>query len=347
MNSLPVVLVIGCGSIGERHIRTFQQTDRCRVVACDVREEVRAAMRSRYRVATVANWQEALAAGGINAAIIATPADSHVHLARESLDRGLDCLIEKPLAIDLEGVRELAMARDRSGRIAAVAYVQRFRPAFTAASDFIRGGSFGRILQATAISGQDFAALRPGYQHVYYRDRATGGGAIQDALTHLVNAIEWILGPTESVFCAADHLALPGVEVEDTVAVIARNGHAIVSYALNQFQAPNETILQFNAGKGSIRIEFAANRWGTLPKGATAWDWHEHPLLARDSLFAAQAHSFLDLCEKKPSMLATLEEGIRAVAFNLAAFESIEKRAQIRVCDARPSRVGINPLVSA
>ena len=62
----------------------------------------------------------------------------------------------------------------------------------------------------------------------HYRDRRTGGGAIQDALTHSVNWVESILGPADSVLCDCAHLVLPNVEVEDTVHVSARHGAALV-----------------------------------------------------------------------------------------------------------------------
>ena len=39
------ILIIGCGSIGERHLRCFQKTQRCTVSACDTSESLRAAMK--------------------------------------------------------------------------------------------------------------------------------------------------------------------------------------------------------------------------------------------------------------------------------------------------------------
>ena len=94
------------------------------------------------------------------------------------------------------------------------------------------------------------------------RDHATGGGAVQDALTHLVNAMEWIIGPCTRVFCDASHQALEGVSVEDTVNVSARHGGVLVSYAMNQFQAPNETRLPVHCERGSVKIESHAQTLG-------------------------------------------------------------------------------------
>ncbi len=48
------------------------------------------------------------------------------------------------------------------------------------------------------------------------------GGGNQNALTHLINAGEWLIGPVDRILADAAHQLLPGVDVEDTVHVIAR-----------------------------------------------------------------------------------------------------------------------------
>lgn len=320
--SRPLILVIGCGSIGERHVRTFLATGRANVIACDNREPIRQQMTATYGVESVADWVPQLANPAITGIVIATPAPSHVAIATRCLDAGRHVLIEKPLSLDLAGTAELIAARDRARRFAAIAYVLHFVPALQAVREFLHAGSFGPLRHVTVNTGQHFPLFRPAYREIYYRDRAQGGGAIQDALTHMANAVEWIAGPTTRVFCDAAHQVLEGVTVEDTVNATARNGGALVSYALNQFQALNETRLDFHAETGSVRAEFNAQRWGTLARGATEWTWHAAPVKERDQIYAAQAAAFLDGCEGKPTPLCTLEEGIQTLRFNLAALRS-------------------------
>lgn len=330
---LPTLLIIGCGSIGERHVRTFLATGRCQAIACDNRPAILAAMAERYRVPTAADWRTAMSDSNVFAAVVATPAPSHVAIATEILKAQRHCLIEKPLALALDGLTGLSAAHAASGRAAAIAYVHHFRAEVAAARAFVQAGSLGRVLQASVVSGQDFPFFRPAYREIYYRDRTQGGGAIQDALTHLANLIEWFVGPTAALSCEAGHQALAGVEVEDTVAVTGRTRDgAIVTWSLNQFQAPNETTLQFNAERGSVIVEYHRQRWGYFARGDKDWTWETFPPAERDGPFIAQANAFLDLCAGKPSACATLDEGIQAVRFNLAAFESLRtgRRVEIR-----------------
>lgn len=322
------VLIIGCGSIGERHLRCFQKTGRADVTACDANPALLQRLADTYKAPVKADWKAALDAGG-DAVVICTPAHLHVAMATQALAAGRHILVEKPLSQSLDGVAGLLAAHGRSGRQAAVAYVLHVYPVLAQAREFLRRGAYGPILQATVVSGQNFPFFRPAYAQTYYRDRRTGGGAIQDALTHSVNWVESVLGPADSVLCDCAHLALPDVEVEDTVHVSSRHGAALATFALNQFQAPNETTLQFNAARGSVKIEFHQSRWGKWAEGDTDWTWHPVPAGDRDSFFVAQANAFLDQLEGQPSRLCTLEAAAQTLRFNLAALASASSGTRV------------------
>ncbi|MFM1749346.1 MAG: hypothetical protein RLZZ188_3012, partial [Verrucomicrobiota bacterium] len=144
-------------------------------------------MAAVYGVPAVTDVGAAVASGEFDVTVICTPAHAHVPLATAALTAGCHVLIEKPLSTSLTGIDGLIAARDRSGRQAAVAYVYHVFPFLTAARAFLERGELGPVLQVVAASGQCFPQFRPAYREIYYRDRATGGGAIQDALTHVVN----------------------------------------------------------------------------------------------------------------------------------------------------------------
>jgi predicted dehydrogenase len=323
------VLIVGCGSIGERHLRCFLATGRASVTACDAAPTTLARMKESYGVGTTSDWREAVRSGRHTLAVICTPAPLHVEMATRSLEAGLHVLIEKPLAQSLDGIEALVAARHRSGRQVAVAYVFHAFPFLREPREFLAPNPFGPILHAVVTSGQAFHRLRPAYASTYYKDRKTGGGAIQDALTHSANWIESVLGPTETVMCDCAHLALPNVDVEDTVSVSARHARAHCHYSLNQFQAPNETSIQLNAAAGSVRIELHRQRWGTFTPESADWNWRATGAIERDTHFITQANAFLDQVEGKSAPLCSLEAGIQTLRFNLAALASAERGSRV------------------
>lgn len=318
----PTLLIVGAGSIGERHLRCFQSTGRADVALCETDGNLRTTIADRYRVGAFADFHAALDTGNFDGIVICTPAHIHIPMATAALRAGAAVLVEKPLGTNIEGTDALLRLRDERNVPVAVAYVLRFTPATQQARALLRTGELGRPLHAVTVSGQHFPTFRPAYRDIYYARHETGGGAIQDALTHSAHTMEWLLGPAEAVFCDAAHQALEGVEVEDTVNVLARNAGVLVTYALNQFQAPNEKTLWLHCEMGSIKIEFHRNRWGVLRHGEAAWKWHEAPVEDRDTLFRAQADAFLDALEGKNTHLCSLEEGIQTLKFNLAALDS-------------------------
>ena len=316
------VLIIGCGSIGERHLRCFQRTGRAEPVACEIAPAVLQRIREQYRVGGYASLDEALAASRFDAAVVCTSADSHIAVTKRLLQHGAHVLIEKPLSTSLNEVDSLKQTIAATGKFCRVAYTYHFMPGLREMRALLRSGRFGTPLQVIVQAGQHFASFRPAYRQIYYTRHETGGGAIQDLLTHFVNAIEWVVGPTTHVFVEAAHQFLDGVTVEDTVCLTARMGNVLVSYSVNQFQPPNETTYQIHCENGSLKYEFHEQRWAEWPRGAEAWQYHPAPVKERDDLFVAQANAFLDGIVGQPTDLATVDEAVQTLKVNLANLTS-------------------------
>lgn len=324
------VLVIGAGSIGERHVRCFLATGRAEVAICELSAGVRDAVVSRYGISEAyAAFDDALARN-FNAAVVATPALLHIAQAQRLVDHEIPVLIEKPLSLSVNGLPELESAISSRQLAAGVAYPFRAHPSLAAMRAAIVDGRFGRPLQVSVVAGQHFPTYRPAYRDIYYRDRATGGGAIQDALTHMINAVEWIVGPTTSVVADAECLKLDGVEVEDTTNVLARNSDVVTSYTLNQHQPANELTVTVICERGQARFEGHRTKWSWITEVDGMWS-EEPCALDRDALFRKQADAFLNTVESKAPPLCSVPEGRATMHTALAILQSLESKAWERV----------------
>ena len=300
---------------------------------------LRAAVAGRYPLAgAVSSLDEGLAghAGGPpDVAVICTPAHLHIPMARAAVAAGCHVLIEKPLSTSLDGVDELAREATAAARVVGLAYVYRAHPAIAAAREAIASGRFGKPVEVVAVSGQSFPFFRPAYREIYYNNRATGGGAIQDALTHVINAVEWLVGPTRRLAADAAHQVLDGVTVEDTVHVLARlsrpgeqKGDVLASFALNQHQAANESTFTIVCSHGIVRVEMHSMRWrwATEPSPTPGTEWHDETVvpLERDDLFVRQAAAFLDSAEGRAPLLCPLIDGIQSLRSMLAILRAAD-----------------------
>jgi predicted dehydrogenase len=321
------ILIIGTGSIGERHLRCFKATGRTEVGMCELNEKLRSDVAARYEVRDVyASLDDALAARKWDAAVIATPANTHIPIAHQLADLGIHLFVEKPLSTTTDGIADLiAKVKDKK-LTAGVAYVHRAHPVLAAVREQVHSGRFGNVAEVVAVCGQNFPFFRPAYRNIYYAKRSTGGGGIQDALTHIINACEWVVGPITRLACDAAHQVLEGVDVEDTVHLIARHGPSIMgSYQLNQFQAPNETSVAFHCTRGTVRYLPLETRWQWMTEPASAWHDEPHPKMERDDWFTRQENLYLDALEGKRPVLCTLDEGLQTLKVNLAALRSADE----------------------
>ncbi len=318
------VLIVGVGSIGERHVRCFQMTGRANLALCEVNDELRARVAREYGVArTYADLQSALA-DSHDAAVIATPAHLHISMANSLADAGMHLLIEKPLSTSLEGIDSLQATLARNNLAAAVAYVLRHYPALRAMRDATQSGRFGRPVEMVAVSGQHFPTFRPAYRETYYANHATGGGAVQDALTHLINAGQWLAGPIDRLVADTAHQVLEGVDVEDTAHVIARHDRLLASYSLNQHQAPNEFVITVVCEQATCRLKLHRQQWAWMDRPDTPWQKESFPGLERDDAFIAQANAFLDVVDGKAEPTCTLQEAVNTLRANLAVLASAQ-----------------------
>ena len=322
------ICIVGCGFIGEKHLRCFLSTGRVSVAGFSRDPERRRELSDRYGVPMLSDYESVLE-GSWDAVVICVPANLHIDYGLRALKARKHVLLEKPLSCSLQGVDVLQRLRDETRLSACVAYVLHFIPCLIEAGDFLRSGKLGRILQVTVTAGYPLPGMRGGdaqpYDKTYYRDRRTGGGAIQDALTHYASWVESIVGPAESVLCDSAHVAVPNVEVEDLAHVLSRHGGTRVSYTLNQFQAPNETTMQFNTASGSVKIEMHRERWGMHRTGEKDWTWNDAPVMGSDDLFATQAVAFLDHIAGIPGRLCSLEAATDTLRFTLAALASTDE----------------------
>ena len=324
------MLVIGAGSIGERHVRCFQQTGRATVSLCEIDSSIRQRVRATYGLEEAFGDLEQTRLLPPDAAVICTPARLHVPMAIRLAEAGIPTLIEKPLSTRLDGIDRLRNSSETGKTLMAVAYVYRAHPMLASMRRSILEGRFGKPLQLVAFCGQNFPFHRPAYREIYYKNRATGSGAVQDALTHILNAAEWLIGPITELAADAAHKALEGVEVEDTVHVVARHQSVLASYTLNQYQAPNEIVITVVCEDGTARFEMHRNRWRWMSQPQS--EWHdESQSLERDTLFVRQANSFLDGVEAKAAPLCSLEEGLRTLLVNLAILHASETHEWISV----------------
>ncbi|MFN3326275.1 MAG: Gfo/Idh/MocA family oxidoreductase [Bryobacteraceae bacterium] len=125
------VAVVGAGQFGRHHMRVLQQSENAELVAAvDIDPQRAADAAAPYGCEVLEDASQL--AGKVDAAIVAVPTSAHQPVGCALLEQGIDVLVEKPIAPDVESARRLTAAARDNGRILQVGHLERFNPAVEA-----------------------------------------------------------------------------------------------------------------------------------------------------------------------------------------------------------------------
>ena len=141
------ICLVGAGDIARIHAEVLGRIPDVSVVAvADPRGGAAEALaRLLPGARPVGSAEEALAAGGFDAAHVLTPPDTHAAIAMPLLEAGCDVLLEKPMAASREQCERLAEAAAASGAALGINQNFLFHPAFLALRRRVANGRRGRL----------------------------------------------------------------------------------------------------------------------------------------------------------------------------------------------------------
>ncbi len=215
IGALARAVVVGAGSIGARH----------RMVLIEVGVDVRVVSR-RPGVGDHGTVGEAVATFDPGYVVIATETENHARALADLAASGFSgrVLVEKPILPEPGPV-----PADRFEWM-GIGYNLRFHPGVVALRSAI---GVERILSAQARVGQFLPEWRPGRD---YRDTVTAGpaGGVLLELSHELDLLNWLAGPTEVRYGAVVHTGTLDIELDDlAVGVLGLPGGGLASFELN------------------------------------------------------------------------------------------------------------------
>lgn len=191
------VAVAGAGRMGVTHLQALADEPSVRVTAIvDPSEQARGrATAAAPGAAAFADLDAAVAAGGVDAVLIAAPSTLHLGLVRAVAGYGLPMLCEKPCGTTSADVRAAAAVAAEAGCMLQVGYWRRFVPELGALRDRIASGALGE-LTLVACYQWDAEPPAPGF-------RGTSGGIAVDMGVHELDELRWLTGQELGAFAAA------------------------------------------------------------------------------------------------------------------------------------------------
>jgi predicted dehydrogenase len=207
--------IVGCGMISAVHADVIKALPNAHLVGvCDHSLARATAFAEKHGGRAFADADALYAAEGIDVIVICTPSGTHTELTVAALRTGHHVLIEKPLALTLEGIEAIGRAKEESGRTVAVVSQQRFSPAFCKIHSLIAEGALGDLLLADLA--MPYHRDPSYYEAVAWRGtKAMDGGELFNQGVHGIDILLYLCGEVTAVSGACRTLT-HRIEAEDT-----------------------------------------------------------------------------------------------------------------------------------
>ncbi|NIH87499.1 Gfo/Idh/MocA family protein [Amycolatopsis granulosa] len=229
---------------------------------------------------------ELLADPGVHAVLIHSKSKDMTPLAVRAMRAGKAVLVEKPGGASVSDLKELTEVAEETGSVCQVGFTYRFSPAITAASEILRAGALGDVLQVRAhgACSLDEAAT----SHINLPDDM--GGAFWVIGSHIVDLVLSQFGVPVSVNGRVSKL--PGDQRsayrEDAAVAILNYPDRSVSidfFSWDSMPWVESWVIEAHGTGGSLYTRplpvgfdlFLANGFAGYPKGWTRWSESAFP----------------------------------------------------------------------
>lgn len=198
------VAIIGAGLISRNsHLPAALSSRRVQVTAIIDTDTGRASRLARdFGIEVTIGADVGDAVDKADAAIIATPNNSHAKLAVACLSRGVSTLIEKPLATSADEGRTIVAAAKESGATLAIGYATRFRENVRFMKELLDSNYFGRVRRFVNRFGTP-GGWSPASAYNLAKDSA-GGGVLVVTGTHFLDRMLHFWGYPDSATMKSD-----------------------------------------------------------------------------------------------------------------------------------------------
>ncbi|MDQ3750869.1 MAG: Gfo/Idh/MocA family oxidoreductase [Acidobacteriota bacterium] len=171
--------VVGVGSLGQHHARNYAEIsleNKIELVGvCDLSQANAEQISEKNNCGFFTDWRELL--DKVDAVSIVTPTGTHCEIACAFLEKGVNVLVEKPIARTLAEADKMIKTAEKSGAKLMVGHLERFNPAMVALRPHVTKPLYFEIHRVSP-----------------FPNRSLDVDVVLDVMIHDLDAIGWLVG---------------------------------------------------------------------------------------------------------------------------------------------------------
>ncbi len=305
--SKPRIAVIGAGKFGQNHVRHLSAHAGVELVGvADPNPQARAAFSA---LPTMADYGELL--GRIDCAVVAAPSSLHAEIGSTLLAAGIDVLMEKPIAEDSAGARQLVELASQHGRILQIGHLERFNPAVEALAAKIDLPLFFEVHRLSAFS-----------------PRSLDIDVVLDLMVHDLDLLLTFTGQLPSAIHAAGIRVLSGKVDIANVRLEFPSG-CVANLTASRVSTEQVRKLRLFQPNEYHSLDFAKQELFSIKAGGPMGFEFDHAAIPKRDALAAELDEFLACVTTRQAPRVDGAAGLRALDLALAIIAKIEEHAQI------------------
>lgn len=250
------ILIIGFGSIGQRHYRNLIKLGFGNVYVYDVddtktRKHENTKTINQININTLKQFQ---------IVFVCNPNNMHIKTAILAAKAGCHLFIEKPLSHNLQDIEKLKKTVEKNKLINMVACNMRFHPCLKFIKNYLDKNKLGKIFSIFHEFGYYLPYWRPGtdYRKNYAAKKLTGGGIILDDI-HEFDLLFWLndfIKVKESKFIY-NKVSNLKIQTEDNCIAIFKFNNNILGYVkCDYLQQVYSRSCKIVGEKGNLKWDF-------------------------------------------------------------------------------------------
>lgn len=315
-------LVIGIGSIGQRHYRNLQKLGHAVAVVRSnasgrpdrpfVQNFLNAEALEGRNVIQYFDLDEAIASFHPDAVFITNPNHLHFDVALRVARSGLPMFIEKPLFHDRQHTSEIRKAVSVNHVLIMVGYNLRFHPLLSKMKQLYEEDAIGKAIAADVVVGENIADWHPweDYLDTYAPYNKSGGGVLL-CFSHDIDYAYWFFGKPSNIQAIGGKITPLGGDGEDMVKSLweYKDG-PIVSLHLDYWQRPPIRRFSILGERGSLHWDYYLKTLALNNHVSRDTQLFNAPCnFDRNDMFIAETRDFIECMETGKEPLITFEQG--------------------------------------
>lgn len=324
-------LVVGCGSIGRRHIQNLRNISSGEILACDLDSKRLDYIKEKHNITVFSDLDQAFSKNP-DVVFVCTPPSSHIPIAIKTVKNNAHVFIEKPMSNTLDEIDDLLIAAKKNDLQIFVGYNFRFQKGMQLVKKIIDRDRVGKIISGRAEFGQYLPNWRPwqDYTKSYTTRKDLGGGIILDG-SHEIDYMRWLLGDAEQVFCFADKVSNLEVETEDVAEILIKFKKEILcEIHLDFIRKGYSRNCKIIGEKGVVTWDFLNNTVRLYESEKQKWDIKKLSGNPND-MYVDEVKHFLNAIKTGEKPLVDGHDGKKTLELTFAAKKSAKFHKMVKL----------------